>query len=271
MKTAFDAAGGMEPRGGARKGWQALVAQGFITQQQFDKLDGQKLTLRPLKLSPDGLVSLKDRGVKGLSDDGLVHKPQHIGGLSQGMLAVAFPREGMTKAMAMHIGGKLAGAPPAVTAALAQKLGMPAGALPMDVAKGLGWALAAGVQKSVLASDGMRETLHKSAGWHHMDDASKKRFDEVLDGWTDASGAKQRGFIDVVGDPTLSRDQLNAELARLNDVASKAEINFPDLDWKGLIRHVPPQSSRDYFLGVHGQAFLGLRPIAQVVSQDVGG
>jgi hypothetical protein len=270
MKAAFDAAGGMAGKGAAKKGWQALVQQGFISPAQFDKLDKQKLTLRPLRLSPDDLVSLQARGVKGLSDDGLVHKPQHIGGLTQAMLAVSFPREGMTRAITQLVGGKLAGLPPLATDALAQKLGLPQGALALDVAKALGWALSAGVQKSVLSSTGMRDTIKKSAGYDHMDAPSQKRFHEMLDGWTDASGTKQRGFIDVVGDPTLSREQLNAELERLNDVAARENVNFSALSWQGLIRHVPPQGSRDYFLGVSGTNFLGLRPIAQVVSREAG-
>lgn len=258
MQKVFDAAGG-QTKGKAAEGWKALVAAKLITQEQYGMLERQNMQHRPFQLSIDGLPPLKDKGAVTANADGLLHKDQHIGGLVQGMMATAFPREQLAKQLAGRFMERAA-SNPAVGAGVAQMLGMPANTPPAQLAGAFGWAVGAQFQAKMLESPEMQSTMKKAMGYDYMDAASKTKVDNLI-----------KEYIGVVGNPRLDRAALDAELAKLNDKSSKTEVNFPPpLDWKGLITHVPPQGSRDVLLGVDGAQWQGLRPAFDVLDASLG-
>jgi hypothetical protein len=257
MQKVFDAAGG-QTKGKAVDGWKALVSAKLITQEQYGKLEQQNMQHRPLKLSLDGLPPLKEKGAQTVNDDGLLHKDQHIGGLVQGMMATGFPREGIAKGLAARFIER-ASTNPAIAAGVAQMLGLPAQTPLPQLAGAFGWAVGAQFQAKMLASPEMQGTMKKAMGYDHMDAPSKAKVDEMI-----------KEYTAVVGNPRLDRAALDVEIAKLNEKASKTEVNFPALNWKGLITHVPPQGSRDVLLGVDGADWKGLRPAFDILDASMG-
>jgi hypothetical protein len=257
MQKVFDAAGG-QTKGKADEGWQALVSAKLITPEQYDSLVKQNMQHRPMALSLDGLPPLKELGAKTLNEDGLLHKDQHIGGLVQGMMATGFPREGLAKGLAARFIERASGNP-ALAAGVAQMLGLPAQTPLAQLAGAFGWAVGAQFQAKMLESPEMQSTMKKAMGYEAMDAPSKAKVDEMI-----------KEYTAVVGNPRLDRAAFDAEIAKLNDKAAKTEVNFPALNWKGLITHVPPQSSRDVHLGVDGAAWEGLRPAFDILDASMG-
>ncbi|MCC7073295.1 MAG: hypothetical protein IT383_18390 [Deltaproteobacteria bacterium] len=246
----------------AELGWKAVLAKKLITQEQYDKLVQQNMQHRPFKLSLDGLPPLKDKGALDVDANGLIVKPQHIGGLVQGMMATAFPRESIAKGLAQRLAERVqaAGAQgAAITAGVANMLGLPAQTPLPQLAAAFGWAIGAKFQAQMLGSAEMQKTMKDAMGYDHMDPPSKTKVDNMI-----------KEYIAVVGDPRLDRAALDAKLRELNDKAEKTEVNFPALNWKGLIRHVPPQGSRDVLLGVDGTGWAGLRPAFDILDKSMG-
>lgn len=246
----------------AELGWKALLAKGLITQPQYDKLAQQNMQHRHLKLSMDGLPPLKDKNPADVDANGLLVKPQHIGGLVQGMMATAFPREELAKGLAQRLVERVqtAGAQgAAITAGVANMLGLPAQTPLPQLAQAFGWAIGAKFQAQMLGSAEMQKTMKSAMGYDHMDGPSKTKIDDMI-----------KQYIAVVGDPRLDRAALDAKLRELNNNAENTEVNFPALNWKGLIRHVPPQGSRDVLLGVDGTGWAGLRPAFDVLDASMG-
>lgn len=258
MQKVFDAAGGQE-KGKAAEGWKALVTAKLVTPEQMAKLEQQNMQHRPFKLSSDALVPLKEKGAVTVNDDGLLNKDQHIGGLVQGMMHTAFPRETIAKGLAARFIERAA-TNPAVSAGVAQMLGLPAQTPPAQIAGAFGWAVAAQFQAKMLESPEMQSTMKKAMGYDYMDTPSKAKVDDML-----------KQYIAVVGNPRLDRAALDVEINKLNEIATKTEVNFPPpLDWKGLITHVPPQGSRDVLLGVDGADWKGLRPAFDILDSSLG-
>lgn len=246
----------------AELGWKALLAKGLITQPQYDKLLQQNMQHRHLKLSMDGLPPLKDKNPADVDANGLLVKPQHIGGLVQGMMATAFPREEIAKGLAQRLVERVqaAGAQgAAITAGVANMLGLPAQTPLPQLAQAFGWAIGAKFQAQMLSSAEMQKTMKGAMGYDHMDGPSKTKVDNMI-----------KDYIAVVGDPRLDRTALDAKLRELNKTAENTEVNFPALNWKGLIRHVPPQGSRDVLLGVDGTGWAGLRPAFDILDSSMG-
>lgn len=246
----------------AELGWQALLTKGLITAEQHSKLVQQNMQHRHLKLSLDGLPPLKDKGPVDADANGLLVKPQHIGGLVQGMMATGFPREKIAAALAQRLVDRvqIAGAQgAAITAGVANMLGLPAQTPLQQLAQAFGWVLGAKFQAQMLGSAEMQKTMKGAMGYDHMDAPSKTKVDDMI-----------KEYIAVVGDPKLDRAALDTKLRDLNTRAENTEVNFPALNWKGLIRHVPPQGSRDVLLGVDGTGWAGLRPAFDVLDASMG-
>ena len=246
----------------AELGWAALLAKNLITQTQHDKLVQQNMQHRYFKLSDSGLPPLKDKNPVDADANGLLVKPQHIGGLVQGMMATAFPREKIAEGLAQRLLDRVRIAGPqaaAITAGVANMLGLPAQTPLPQLAQAFGWAIGAKFQAQMLTSPEMQKTMKGAMGYDHMDGASKTKVDDII-----------KEYVAVVGDPRLDRAALDAALRGLNDKAEKTEVNFPALNWKGLIRHVPPQGSRDVLLGVDGAGWAGLRPAFDVLDASMG-
>ena len=127
------------------------------------------------------------------------------------------------------------------------------------LAQAFGWAIGAKFQAQMLGSAEMQKTMKSAMGYDHMDAPSKTKVDDLI-----------KEYIAVVGDPRLDRAALDAKLRELNKNAENTEVNFPALNWKGLIRHVPPQGSRDVLLGVDGAGWAGLRPAFDVLDVSLG-
>lgn len=257
MQQVFDAAGG-QTKGKAELGWKALVANKLITSEQFGKLEQQNMQHRPFKLSIDTLVPLKEKGAVTVNDDGLLHKDQHIGGLVQGMMATAFPRETIAKGLAARFLDRAA-TNPAIAAGVAQMLGAPANTPAAQLAAGFGWAVSAQFQAKMIESPEMQSTFKKAMGFDAMDAPSQAKVDVLI-----------KEYTAVVGNPRLDRAALDAELQKLNAKSAATEVNFPALNWKGLITHVPPQGSRDVLLGVDGTDWKGLRPAFDILDASLG-
>ncbi len=246
----------------AELGWKAVLVKKLITQEQYDKLVQQNMQHRHFKLSLDGLPPLKDKNPADVDANGLMVKPQHIGGLVQGMMATAFPRETIAKGLAQRLVDRVQTAGPqgaAITAGVANMLGLPPQTPLPQLAQAFGWAIGAKFQAQMLGSAEMQKTMKSAMGYDHMDGPSKTKVDDMI-----------KDYIAVVGDPRLDRAALDAKLRELNDKAEKTEVNFPALNWKGLIRHVPPQGSRDVLLGVDGTGWAGLRPAFDILDASMG-
>jgi hypothetical protein len=269
----------------AELGWDAIAAKGLITAEQYDSLKEQNMQNRYFKLPKADLVPLKDKGAKGLTEDGLAHKPQHIGGLVQGMMATGFPREKIAEGLAKRFAERAAqdpkvavmvsvmfvqdkvkaslpqGTPDAqVQAAVMQAAQQFAASTPLpQIGAMFGWAVGAQFQAQMLKSPQMQETMKHAMGHHLMDAASQKAVENLIE-----------EYAKVVGNPTLDRAALDAEIRKLNEKAEQTKVKFPSLNWEGLIRHVPPQGSRDVLLGVDGHSFAGLRPAFDIIDKQMG-
>jgi hypothetical protein len=182
----------------------------------------------------------------------------HRGGLVQGMMATAFPRESIAKALAQRFVER-AQTNPAIVAGVAQMLGAPSTTPAAQLAGPFAWAVSAQVQEKMIESKGMQDTMKKAMGYQAMDAPSKTKVDALI-----------KKYMAVVGDPKLDRAALDKKLEELNDEAKKTEVNFPSLNWKGLITHVPSQGSRDVLLGVDGAQWSGLRPAFDVLDKSLG-
>ncbi len=259
MQRVFDAAGG-QTEGKAQDGWKALVAAKLITQAQYDKLETNGMQHRPLRLSIDSLKPLAAYGAEGLTDTGGIVKPQHIGGLVQGMMHTQFPRETIAKGLAQRLIERASGPAAAqLVGGVAQMLGLPASTPLPQLAGAFGWAVSANFQEKMIESSQMQDTMRHAMGYDHMDAPSQKKVDDLI-----------KKYEVVVADPHLDRAALDAKITALNKEAANTEINFPSLNWKGLIRHVPPQGSRDVLLGVAGASWPGLRPAFDILDKDLG-
>lgn len=246
----------------AELGWKAVLAKGLITQGQYDKLVKQNMQHRHFKLSMTGLPPLKDKNPADVDANGLLVKPQHIGGLVQGMMATAFPREKIAAALAQRLSDRvqiLGAQGAAIQAGVANMLGLPAQTPLPQLAQAFGWVVGAKFQAQMLSSPEMQKTMKGAMGYDHMDAPSKAKVDDLI-----------KEYIAVVGDPKLDRAALDAAIRGLNDKAGQTEVNFPALNWKGLIRHVPPQGSRDVLLGVDGTGWAGLRPAFDILDASMG-
>jgi hypothetical protein len=257
MEKVFQAAGG-DKKGGAEAGWKALVAAKLIPQSMYDNLVQQRMQHRPFVLSDPSLVPLKDKGAETVNADGMLHKDQHIGGLAQGMMATAFPREKLAKGLAQRFAER-AGQNPAVVAGVAQMLQMPADTPLPQLAGAFGWAVSAQFQGKMIESPEMQKTLKEAMGYKAMDPPSQAAVDNLI-----------KKYTAVVSDPRLDRAALDAKLRELDDEAAKTPVNFPALNWQGLVTHVPPQGSRDALLGVDGHVWHGLRPAFDILDKALG-
>jgi hypothetical protein len=262
--TVFQAAtAGGKP---AAVGWRALVTEGLMTSDRLENMKQADAAGRqcgadqlPFVLDSDDARPLTELGVKGLDGDGLLSKPQHVGGLLRATIGLSFSRDALVRELSEHIGKKLGELPTAGRDGLLAQIGAAQG-LPGPVPlkafiEGTAYKTAVQMQAGLLASPEMQETIKGAMGYRYMDQASKGRVDGMI-----------TEYMGVVSDDKLTPETFNAKLLELDKNAEQLEVRYEAVDWKGLIRHTPPHARQAVFAGILGYTAAGNRPAFEILA-----
>ena len=233
MVDVFNAGGGQED---PTKGYEALKEAGKITDSQLSKIQRTGMDRVPLDLAPDELVPWTDFEPEGVAKSGdgagLFAKPFTISSLITGMMKSNFPREEITKQMAGKFGEIAAGDDAQMKAELGglmQQMGVsPDGSINEESIQKLSYALAAGFQKGIVASDEMKGKILGKLKIDDMNEADKAEVNAFYD-----------EVVETVGDPTLGPDALNAKLEEFDQRMRDMKVTI-DGEEKGFMQFIPP-------------------------------